>query len=214
MHRITHFACLLLGTVAFAHGAHLMAAADPLPTGAISTDGGAVATPNHDPRHAAETAAANPETILPEMILAEPVDAAPSAPTFVTADKTLYAKGDARLRAGPSTAARILTKLAADVPLHAVARSTDGAWWKVSLADKRIGYVHRTVVTGTPAAKTVLPATTAPATVSVAAAPPPAPARRSQGVLGFVTDAMNWLADKAGTTGTGRPSPKMTRSQH
>jgi hypothetical protein len=206
MYRITHFACLLFGAVAFAHGAHLMAAADPMPT-----EADAAATPNHDPRHAAETVAANPE-----MILAEPVDAAPSTPSFVTVDKMLYARADARLRAGPSTAAGILAKLPADAPLHAVARSADGAWWKVSVADKRVGYVYRNVVTNAQAAKMVLlPVPTEPETMPVAAATPaPAPVRRSPGVLGFVTDAMNWLADKAGTTGTGRPSPKMTRSQH
>jgi len=211
MDRITRFAFLLLAAPAFALGAHLVAMAEPMPTDSMPAEAAEVATPNHDARHAAETMAANPE-----MMLAEPVDAAPSAPSFVTADKLLYARPDARLRAGPSTASSILTKLAADAPLHAIARSKDGAWWKVTLADKRVGYVHRNVVTNTPAAKmALLPIPTEPAPIPAAAATPvPASVHRSPGVLGFVTDAMNWIADKAGTTGTGRPSPKITRSTH
>jgi len=217
MHRITHFAFLLLAAVAFASGANLVAAAEPMPT-----EVAVVATPNHDPHHvspmwtvaapvSAETAAANPV-----ILRAEPVVAAPSAPAFVAADNVLYARANARLRAAPSTAARIVAKLAANAPLRAIARSTDGAWWQVSLAappgqQVRTGYVHRDAVTADQVVKTKRLVATAPV---AAASPPPVPARRSQGPLDVVNDAMNWLANAAGTAGTGAPRPIVTRSEH
>ncbi len=118
----------------------------------MSTEGGEVATPNHDPHHVSlmPTAAPVPAESAawtPVILRAEPEVAAPPAPTFVTADNMLYARANARLRAAPSTAAGVLAKLAANAPLRAIARSTDGAWWQVSLAGKRTAYVHRDAVT-------------------------------------------------------------------
>ena len=40
-----------------------------------------------------------------------------------------------------------VTKLAADATLRADGRSSDGAWWRVSLDGGRTGYIHRTAVT-------------------------------------------------------------------
>jgi len=217
MHRIMHFAFLLLSAVAFASGANLVAATEPIPTEVAE-----VATPNHDPHHvsptwtvaapvSAETAAANPV-----ILRAEPVVAAPSAPAFVAADNVLYARANARLRAAPSTAAGVVAKLAANAPLRAIARSTDGAWWQVSLAASpdqqgRTGYVHRDAVTTDQVVKTKRPAAAAP---EAAASPRPVPARRSQDPLVLVKQAMNWLANAAGTAGTGAPRPIVTRSEH
>ncbi len=56
---------------------------------------------------------------------------------------------------------------------------------------------------------TKLPGTTTP--VSVATARPAA--GRVQGSLGFVNEAMNWLATQAGTAGTGTPAPKVVRTE-
>jgi uncharacterized protein YgiM (DUF1202 family) len=151
-----------------------------------------VATPNHDPHHRRPVASA---ALNPATVRAEPEPAAPSAPAFVTADTVLYAKDSARLRAAPGTSADILTKLAADAPLRATARSTDRAWWRVSLADGRTGYVHRTAVTRHRVVKTKLPE---PVPVVAAAPAQPVPARNSQGLLSYVDDTMSWLADAAG----------------
>jgi hypothetical protein len=151
-----------------------------------------VATPNHDAHrlHPMPSFALNPGALR-----AEPEAAAPPAPTFVGTDTTLYARDSARLRAVPSTAGDVLTKLAADTPLRAVARSTDRAWWRVSLADGRIGYVHRTAVTQYRMVKTEPLAEPAP--VAVVSSPQPVSAGRRQGLLGYVDETMNWLADTA-----------------
>jgi hypothetical protein len=255
MDKIARFAFVLLAPVAFASGAHGMAA-DPMPTevGEVATPNHdphhlslmqavatpnhdphhlsviqevatpnhdphhvsvvqAVATPNHDPHHlslmqaAATAATGGPAAWTPVLLRAEPEAAAPSAPAFVAADNMLYARADARLRRGPSLAAGVLAKLAASTPLRAIARSTDGAWWRVSLAGGRTGYVHRDALAEYGVAKTKPPAMP-PASV-VAASVQPAPARRSQGPLGLVEDAMNWLADMAGH---GTP-PKIIRTE-
>jgi len=186
----------------------LRVAAAPAPL-----DAGVVATPNHDPLRVrrvppavVETAAtpnhdARPLSPLPSLALnpsllrAEPEPAAPSAPDFVGTDTVLYAKGGARLRAAPATAAEILAKLAVDTPLRAVARSSDDAWWRVALSGGRVGYVHRTAVTQSRAAKPAPPAASSP--VVAAAAPQPAPARRSQSFRGYVDETMNWFIDAA-----------------
>jgi hypothetical protein len=133
---------------------------------------------------------------------------APPAPAFVDADTMLYAKGNARLRAAPSTKADVVTKLAADAPLRATARSADSAWWRVSLADGRTGYVHRIAVTNDRLVEKTLPAAPAQAARAplVAAAPPqPAPReaeptwrRQGQSLLGYVDKTMDWLVDTAG----------------
>jgi hypothetical protein len=149
------------------------------------------ATPNHDPRRVRPM----PSFALNPVILrVEPEPAAPSAPAFVSADTTLYARDSARLRAAPSTAAHVLTKLAAEAPLRASARSTDGTWWRVSLADGRIGYVHRIAVIEYRVVKAKPPAS---APVVADAPPQPVSTRRSQGLLGYVDQTMNWLAHTA-----------------
>jgi hypothetical protein len=197
------------------HGSLMETAAAPLP-GEV-----AVATPNHDPQHGSLTAIVTAplpaETAgwSPEILRAEPeVAASPAPPTnlaFVAADTVLYAKANARLRAAPSTAAGIVAKLADSAPLHAIARSTDGAWWQVALADQsgpdqpgRTGYVHRDAVTKYQVVKLTPPVTTAPV---AAAYPQPVSVRRNQGLLGAVDEAMNWLTDAAG-----RPQGATTKS--
>jgi hypothetical protein len=135
-----------------------------------------------------------------------------SVPTFVAAHDVLYAKSSARLRAAPSTAADVVAKLASNVPLRTLARSTDGLWWQVALADGRTGYMHRDAVTPYRVAAK-LPSTPKPVAV---AGPQPQPATpHAQGPLGFVGEAMNWLANAAGTAGAGAPTaPRAIRAQH
>ena len=210
MHGITRFAFVLLAAAAFAQGANLTAAADPLPMEGTPAEGIGAATPNHDPGHfslmgavaAAELVAANPVTLR-----AGPEAAESSAPAFVAADDRLYARANARLRAGPSTAADIVTKLPANAPLRAIARSADGTWWQVALADSRTGYVRRDVVNKYRVAETKARAATAPV---AAASPQPVPARR-KGLLGRVDEAMNWLVDVTG--GSDGSAPKIIRAQ-
>ena len=211
LQRIARFGFVLVAAVTLVHAANFVAAAERMPT-----EVGEVATPNHDPHHLSLVAAPVPAEIAawnPVLLRAEPEPAIPSDPAFVAADNMLYAKANARLRAGPSTSAGVVAKLAANVPLRAVARSTDGAWWQVSLAATpdqpgRTGYVRRDVVTKYRVAKT----TPSEATVPIAAASrQPVPARRSQGPLGFVNEAMNWLADVAARSDG--PPPKIIRTE-
>jgi hypothetical protein len=161
------------------------------------------ATPNHDPRHLTLTrnaeASAASAPVAEEM---KPV-AASAAPTFVAASNALYAKSNARLRAAPNTTADVVTKLSANMPLRAVARSTDGAWWQVALADGRTAYAHRDAVTEYRAA-TKLPATTMPVAVA-AAASQPATVRRKPGTLGLVDQAVGWLSNVANSGSAGAP---------
>jgi hypothetical protein len=190
---------------------------DP-PAPAAPAEAADIATPNHDPHHlgAMQAAAAPASAATPpgttsadaETVRAEPVAAAPSAPVFVPADNTLYAKAYARLRAAPSTASDVMAKLAANAPLRATARSSDGLWWRVTLADRRIAYVHRDAVTEYQVA-TTLPATTAP--VAAASPPPPVPVRRDRGPLGFVDQAINWIANVASQSSG--PPRKVIRAQ-
>jgi hypothetical protein len=188
--------------------------ADAGPADAGPRHRGAVATPNHDPHRvrlmqpatAAPVATPNHDAhrahpvssfaLNPVALRAGPEPAAPPTPGFADADTTLYAKDRARLRAAPSTAAEILATLAADTPLRAVARSTDGAWWRVALADGGIGYIHRIAVTQHRVAKTTT--TAAPAPIVAVAPAQPVSARHRQGLLGYVDKTMNWLADVAG----------------
>jgi uncharacterized caspase-like protein len=164
------------------------------------------ATPNHDPHHQilmrTATAAA------PAPVAAEATAMiATAAPTFVAAKSALYAKPNARLRAAPSITAEIVTKLTTNAPLRVMARSTDGAWLQVALADGRTGYVHHDAAAEYRVATKLSP-------VSVATNQP-APAGRSQASLGFVSEAMNWLADQAGTSGDGAAgaAPKIVRTE-
>jgi hypothetical protein len=171
----------------------------------------AAAIPNHDPPHLRPapsfalnvvTLQAGPEPAAPQ------APAAPKAATFVAADTTLYAKPNARLRAAPSTAADVVTKLTADAPLRADGRSSDGAWWRVSLDGGRAGYIHRTAVTKNRMVATKAPAAE-PAPVATAARPQPVPASRSQGLLGTVEETMDWFVD---TASRGKP-PTINRSE-
>jgi len=192
----------------------LASAPDVLSVDAGPVEGGEVATPNHDPHrvslmqrpssepvatpnHDARRVRPMPSFALnPVTLRAEPEPAAPSASAFVGAGTMLYARDSARLRAAPTAAADVLTKLAADTPLRAIARSTDGVWWRVSLDGGRTGYVHRTAVTQYRVVKTIPPAPASAPVVAVAP-PQPAPARRNQSLLGYVDETMNWLSDAA-----------------
>jgi len=221
-HGLAHIAWMLLAAVVITYGVSLVIAADPQPAEAV-----AVATPNHDPYRLrlkpaeavpvpAELAAWNPE-----LLRAEPEEAvAPSAPTFApssaaaasagstfpapsfsAADTMLYARANARLRAAPDTGADVVTKLAANAPLRAVARSFDGSWWQVAMDDQRTGFVHRDAVY-----------TYRLETPVAAAYRQPAPVRRGHDFLSVMTQASGWLADM---TGLPPGSPRKTvRPEH
>jgi hypothetical protein len=175
-----------------------------------------LATPNHGARHAAALRAAAAETVaaapapVPSRVAtdaAKPAEA--DAPVFIAAGRSLYARPGSRMRAAPSTASGIVAKLATNAALRAIARSADGDWWQVALADGRTGYVHRQAISEAPILAK-LPATTRPVTVATTR---PAP-RRQNGVksgIGFVDEAMSWLSNAAAAGG---PAPKTVRTQH
>ena len=151
-----------------------------------------VAAPNRGPSHVGPIPPIMNTPATPAAPPAEPQPAASSAPAFASIDATLYARRNARLRAAPSTTADVLKKLAADAPLHAVARSADGAWWQVSLAGGGAGYVNRAAVSKERIAK-AKPAAAASTTVAAG----PQPAQRSQGMLVYVDQAVSWINDAA-----------------
>jgi len=163
----------------------------------------------------AEPEPAASDLIVQQIVATQAVTPSAPAPTFIATDTPLYAKGNARLRAAPSTGADVVTKLAADAPLRATARSSDGAWWRVSLAGGRIAYVNQAVVSQTRVVKAQpqQQATTASAPVTTAASRPvkaqPEWKRQSQEFFGYVDKSMSWLADQAG----GGPAPKVVRSE-
>jgi carboxyl-terminal processing protease len=72
----------------------------------------------------------------------------PSDPelSFITLDQTMYARPGGQLRAQPSTAAKLVSKLKANTELSVSGLSTDGEWWRVALADGRSGYLHSSMV--------------------------------------------------------------------
>jgi uncharacterized protein YgiM (DUF1202 family) len=231
MYRRTHFALVLFAALIFALDADVVATAEPLPTLAtpnhdqdhvslmravaesMPAEVDQAATPNHDPYRAnlmQAAAAPVPDEILANTVIlrAEP-EAAEPAPVFIAADTTVYARANARLRAAPNTAAGIMAKLVANAPLHAIARSNDGAWWQVSLANSRTGYVHRDAVTTYQVVKLKPPAAPAATPPVATASLPNLSVRRSQSMLGLVDEAMNWLSDVAAQ---GSP-PKIVRAE-
>ena len=168
------------------------ATAQPAPTTPPVATTAPLAAPNRGPSHVGPIPPITNAPATPAAPPAEPQPAASSAPAFASIDATLYARRNARLRAAPSTTADVLKKLAADAPLHAVARSADGAWWQVSLAGGRTGYVNRAAVSKERIAKAKPPAA---ASTTVAAGPQPA--QRSQGMLVYVDQAVSWINDAA-----------------
>ncbi len=94
-------------------------------------------------------------------------------PEIVATTAKLYARGKARLRDAPATAGAVLAQLAAGTSLDATGRSADGAWWRVTLADGRSGFVAAAVVDATAPPP---PAVAAPPPAPVAAVAPAAPA--------------------------------------
>lgn len=184
----------------------LVAALQPASPPAV-TQVAQVATPNHDPHHGTllRTATADAAAV------AQPVEQTADQPgmqasAFVAANRSLYAKSGSRMRAEPSTDAAVVTKLASNAPLKAIARSADGSWWQVALADGRTGYVHRQAVSEYRLAMQ-LPRNTIPASMTISQ--PTSTARRSG--AGLVGQAMDWLANAAGSTGT--RAPKIVRTE-
>jgi tetratricopeptide (TPR) repeat protein len=67
-------------------------------------------------------------------------------PAIVATTAKLYAKNKARLRDAPASEGAVLAQLPAGAPLDATGRSADGAWWRVTSADGRSGFVAASVV--------------------------------------------------------------------
>jgi carboxyl-terminal processing protease len=101
-------------------------------------------------RRLAELAGATqapPSTVQPQAELAPPPQAKGPLPEIVAATATLYARAKARLREAPAADAPIITRLAAGAPLQVTGRSADGAWWRVTSADGKAGFVAAVAVT-------------------------------------------------------------------
>jgi carboxyl-terminal processing protease len=95
--------------------------------------------------------------------------AQPAAMSFVAQSQTVYAKSGGQVRAEPNAGAALVSKLQTNTEVTATGISSDGKWWRVSLADGQTGYMHKTVVSEQP----MQTASTAP----VAQAPQAAPAQ-------------------------------------
>jgi len=98
---------------------------------------------------------------------------APPPPEIVAINAKLYAKDKARLRDRAASDATIVARLSADTPLTATGRSADEAWWRVTLADGRAGFIAATAVTDQ--APPPAPA------LAAGLAPAPAPAAKVEG---------------------------------
>jgi tetratricopeptide (TPR) repeat protein len=123
------------------------------------------------------TQSAAPKSASPKPSAPDPA-AAPRM-TFEAEDMTVYAKNGGQVRAAPSPQAPLIVKLETDADVHATGLSSDHRWWRVEVADGRIGYMHHSVVDDDPAAEpepvTPLPATTEPAPRLPATTPPATP---------------------------------------
>jgi hypothetical protein len=95
---------------------------------------------------------------------------------FAAKNAAVYAKNGGQVRAEPDPRAALVIQLTTGTELHATGRSPDGRWWRVELADGKIGYMHHSVVRDRPEQATEptapLPATTLPATTLPATTQP------------------------------------------
>jgi len=151
------------------------------------------------------------DLIAQQIVASQAVAPSTPAPTFTATDTPLYAKGNARLRAAPSTEVRRAVSAAGRLADRSTARSSDGAWWRVSLAGGRVAYVNQSAVTQTRPAKPQLATASTPVATNASrpVSAQPEWQRRSQEFFGYVDRSMNWLADQAG----GGPAPKVVRSE-
>jgi Flp pilus assembly protein TadD len=86
--------------------------------------------------------------------------------TFEAKDETVYARDGGQVRAKPDPKAALVVKLEPDTEVQATGLSSDRRWWRVEIADGRVGYMHHSVVSNSPESVTEptmpLPATTPP----------------------------------------------------
>jgi len=73
-------------------------------------------------------------------------------PDFAGVDAKVYAKSSARVRSSPDKNAAVLAKVATNTELAATGKTADGAWWRVTLADGRTGYLAGSLVSDKPVA--------------------------------------------------------------
>jgi uncharacterized caspase-like protein/lipoprotein NlpI len=102
--------------------------------------------------------------------------AAPSPPkalpAMVAVTAKLYAKDRARLREAPAADGAVVGQLAAGTPLDATGRSADEAWWRVTSADGRSGFIAASVVDTEPPPSPAAPVTLAPVSAGPASPAP------------------------------------------
>lgn len=114
---------------------------------------------------------------------AQPTQQAALAPqvAIVALNQTVYAKNDGRVRAAPDGKADIITQFPPNAEITATGQTSDRKWWRVALADGRVGYMHKSVVSEQPfqtaaaapaAEQQAAPAADPNAVVMVAGAPP------------------------------------------
>ena len=82
----------------------------------------------------------------------------PAGMSFIAQNQTVYAKSGGQVRAAPSGSASLLSKLQTNTEVTATGISSDGKWWRVSLADGQTGYMHKTVVSEQPIQTAAAPA--------------------------------------------------------
>jgi uncharacterized caspase-like protein/lipoprotein NlpI len=90
-------------------------------------------------------------------------------PEIIATRAKLYAKDRARLRDAPTAGGAVVAQLAAGTPLVASGRSADGAWWRVTVADGRSGFVAAAVVDSQPPPPPAAAVTPAPASAKPSA---------------------------------------------
>jgi lipoprotein NlpI len=148
----------------------------------------APATPQPAATEPAATEPAATEPTMPPAAAAQPAAPEPvPAPgmTFEAKNVTVYAKDGGQVRAKPDPKAALVIKLKTNTEVQATGLSKDRRWWRVEVADGRVGYMHHSVVSDRPetaaplpaAEPTMpLPATTPPATPLPSTTPPTLPA--------------------------------------
>jgi len=95
-------------------------------------------------------------------------NAKPGTVAFVAQNQTVYAKGGGQVRSAPTADADLVAKLQTNTEVAATGISSDEKWWRITLADGRTGYMHKSVVSER--AAQVASAAPAPAAAQPAAA--------------------------------------------
>ncbi|MCL4298365.1 MAG: SH3 domain-containing protein [Anaerolineae bacterium] len=129
-----------------------------------------VPTPTATRVLAPDNASAQPESVSPDSVAAQP-DIEPQ----------LVAPGTVNIRSGPGTNYQVIGALNANAPVLVTGRNQDASWWQIEINNGAIGWVASSVVSASntenvPAVEAPPPPVAAAVAVQPAAdAPPPAP---------------------------------------